>query len=359
VTEEVIPSSPAVYPLSGRRCKGANIFPLSCNIPFDLTASPVKINHRKSVFTEEAKAALKCIPYEPGPTSKIIIRPHFRTARFYGWLRAFAFPPGSAEAWNKQKNKDKLREASMTITPSMFCDSRNDAGDYCMRYLFYGCRNLKLGSVFHFTEDWDAVTRAGHDFMVKAFYGCEALDQFPADYKEPQALKTVGNNFKAYKCFGCRNLENIGLSNTEPPLLTAAGYGFESFEYGICEKLLLLPEMYTEPKQLISDTLYDFQFGKFKGCTRLRTLPDNYRETEIVTAGDNYLAYKFAESGLEFLPGGYTESLALTFVKNNCHTGKFAGCTHLAALPVNYIEINPVSSGTNFLKWKFRDCPFA
>jgi len=307
-------------------------------------------------FTEIAREKLKCIPYEPEGTSRIIIRPHYKAAKRYGWLRAFGFHPNSAEKWNRQENKDKVVEAAMTVTPSMFCDTDIDAGNYALRYLFYGCRNLQLGTPFTFTRDWDSVPTAGNDFLYKAFWGCEALDNFPVDYLEPQGFLVVGENYKAYKCYGCKNLHNIGTVNTEPPHLTRVGYSFEAFEYAGCENLLVLPERYKEVSQLVSDQLYDFQLCKFSGCTKLRTLPDRYTETEVVAAFDNYLAYKFHESGLEFLPKNYSESLAITFIGKNCQVGKFAGCTRLRRLPVHYTEINPANTENNFIKFKFKDC---
>jgi hypothetical protein len=328
-----------------------------CGDFFMLTASQARLGNRQSEFTDRARETLKCLPYESDGTSRIIIRPHYRTARFYGWLRAFGFHPRSPEAWSTRENKDKLLEAKATITPTMFCDRSTDAGNYCMRYLFYGCRNLKLGSPFTFTEDWQTVTRAGNDFMFKAFQGCESLDQFPIDYQEPQYFVNVGENFKAYKCYGCKNLRNIGTINTEPPNLSSVSYGFEAFEYYGCENLVVLPEKYTEVAQIVSDKLYDFQMFKFAGCQALRTLPDRYTETNVVAVGDNYTAYKFSESGLEFLPKRYSESLAITFIGKNCQAGKFSGCTRLTGLPVHYTEIAPANMDINFIKWKFKDCP--
>jgi len=182
------------------------------------------------------------------------------------------------------------------------------------------------------------------------------LNGFPLNYKEPQGFTSVGDQFKAYKCYGCTGLRNIGVSNTVPPYLLHVGHAFEAFEYYGCEKLLVLPDWYKETPQLISDNLYDYQLCKFAGCHSLRTLPDGYHETDVVSVGDNYLAYKFTGSGLEFLPPRYTESPALTFVGNNCQVGKFKECTRLMGLPVNYREVNPVSIGNNFLKWKFKNC---
>ena len=357
ILEEMVstPVSPPLFPVSiGTRAEAEDA-PLTCGNFFTLSANQIRMGNRPESFTDIAREKLKCVPYMPEGTSKIIIRPHYKAARRYGWLRAFGFHPNSAESWNTSENKDKVLEAAMTITPSMFCDNSIDAGNYCLRYLFYGCRNLKLGSPFTFTREWDSVQTAGNDFMLKAFWGCEALDNFPVDYVEPQGFVTVGENFKAYKCYDCKSLYNIGTINTEPPHLVRVGYSFEAFEYAGCEKLLVLPERYRETSQLVSDQLYDFQMGKFAGCSKLRTLPDRYMETEVVTVGDNYLAYKFSESGLEFLPYYYSESLAITFIGKNCQVGKFTGCTRLRKLPVHYTEINPAHIENNFIKFKFKN----
>ena len=359
---------PAGYYWNGIACVPESTVPgvlpnePDCTPAFTVTASQVKIAHRKSVLSNIAKEKLKCKPYEPEEgKSKIIIRPHYRTARSYGWLRAFSFPPSSVEAWNSPENRNKLLEASMTITPSMFCESSEGTGNYCMRYLFCGCRNLKLGSTFTFTDDWKNVTKAGNAFMFKAFQACESLDLFPVDYKEPQNFTVVGEYFKAYKCAGCKRLQHIGTANNEPQTLSMVHYGFEMFEYHGCERLLVLPEDYTEVREVYDSKLYDFQFGKFMGCTRLRWLPDRYRETGIIAAGraaavgDNFLAYKFSESGLESLPHGYAEPV-IERVGNNYQVGMFAGCARLERLPASYVEAEPETKGINFKKWKFQDC---
>jgi hypothetical protein len=328
----------------------------ACSHFFTLTASPVKRKSLPDSLTGWAREKRKCIPYEPKPgVSKIIIRPHYKSALRQGWLRAFGFHPESVEEWNSPKNKEQVAAVSAAITPMMFCDSAIDAGNYCMRYLFYGCRSLKLESPFTFTEDWNGVHTAGNDFMFKMFQDCTSLDQFPVDYREPQGFITVGENFKAYKCCGCLNLQNIGLADTEPPHLFCAGYSFEAFEYADCKSLLVLPEGYRETAEIRGDKLYDFQLGQFFGCVRLRTLPDRYTESRVLSVGHNYLAYKFCESGLEFLPQGYSESLALTFIGKNCQAGKFKGCVKLLGLPDSYTEINPGNIEDNFVKHKFKD----
>ena len=339
----------------GYRCVNGEceLAPLPCNDYFTLTASSVRRGKRQDLFEE---VDLACPEYVPGSTSRIIIRPHYRGRFHYGWLRAFGFHPTSFEEWNTQKNKDKMQEVFTSVTPHMFCDSESDAGNYCMRYLFFGCRNLRLRTSFTFTEDWNEVTRAGNEFMLRAFQGCEALDRFAMDYLEPQGFIEVGDDFKAYKCYDCRELQSIGLVNTSPPNLTKVGHGFEMFEYFGCEKLLKLPERYTEILQLDSDGIFDFQLCKFSGCSSLRTLPDLYRETTAISVGDNYLGYKFRNCGLTFLPLQYSESLDVSFAGRNCQVGKFEGCSRLAALPNGYVEISPAIADNNFIKWKFKDC---
>jgi hypothetical protein len=352
------PKNPPLQPvILGHRAEVHDVVPPE-NIYFTLSTSQVRLTGRKSSFTDIARQKRKCLPYEPEEgKSKIIIRPHFRTAMFYGWLRAFGFSTSSIELWNLSVNKDRVLEASMTITPYMVCDNNRHAGNYCLRYLFYGCRNLTLENPFTFTEDWQNVQAAGNDFMFAMFRDCESLDQFPMDYVEPQNFTSVGDNFKAYKCYGCTNLNTIGTENATPKNLRRVGHGFEAFEYSGCERLLVLPDRYNEIARLDQDeSPYDFQVGKFMGCSRLRTLPDRYRETMVLTVGDNYLAYKFSGSGLQFLPKQYAESL-VEYIGKNCQIGKFAGCTRLVGLPKNYTEINPANMENNFIKWKFLNCP--
>jgi len=325
----------------------------SCEFDYSLNICPVQYVSRTAYgyITE----LIKCLRYDSEHgKSKITIRPHYRAAFSYGWLRAFGFSYSSIEQWNLPENKDKLLEVEMLMTPAMFCDSGTDAGNYCMRDLFYGCRNLNLGRKFNFTTDWSRVTHAGNAFMFRAFRDCESLGYFPLNYKEPQGFTTVGEDFKAYKCYGCKNLRSLGVENTEPSGIINASYGYGRFEYYGCESLLKLPDIYTEPKQIISADLYDFQLAKFMNCSKLLYLPNRYRETDVTAVGDNYLAYKFNESGLTHLPKGYKEQQPYS-VGDNCHVCKFAGCVNLRSLHYTYVEIDPVLRGTNFLKWKFRD----
>ena len=321
-----------------------------------VVTSQVPLRNRAIPLSDRAKEELRCQPYTPGDTAKIIIRPHWKAPRFHGWLRAFGFHRDSAELWNTKENKDKLLQVDMRITPLMFCDTSTNAGHYCMRYLFYGCRKLQLGSSFTFHNGWENVREVGNEFMAHAFRDCKSLDGFPVNYVEPQGLVIAGNDFKAHRCHGCSALSNLGTVLSPSPRLAVIGHGFEIFEYSDCEKLAVLPHDYTEPATLIGNRPFDFQMGKFRNCRTLRTLPDRFTESVLVETGDNYLAYKYQNSGLTFLPCRYSSPYALTYAGTNCQTAMFDGCARLRSLPETYTEIAPGIIGNNFIKYKFREC---
>jgi len=308
-------------------------------------------------FSEVEIAGILPVQYERPyqNLAKIIIRPHWKAPRFYGWLRAFAFHSTSVELWNQQENKNKVLEANMEITTSMFCDSPEDAGNYCMRYFFHGCENLKIGEKFIFAEDWANVKRAGREFMAHAFRDCISIERFPDNYQEPQTLTEVGDDFKAYKCYGCSSLQSLGAVLTAPPGLRKIGHGFETFEYAYCYSLITLPDSYREIQE-IDGRVFDFQMCKFVDCYNLSVLPTGYTEPNVIEVGNNYQAYKFQNCNLITLPDSYREAPALSYVGINYQVGKFMGCRQLATLPAIYTEGLPAFVDRNFIKYKFKGC---
>lgn len=361
VVREALVPRPVTNALPSLLRLGARLHPkevthLAAVPSFNPYASAVRVLKRPTPMSAAEHDKLRCKPYEVSNVAKITIRPHWKAPRFYGWLRAFAFGRDSVEKWNTIDNKNKLLQAEMRITPLMFCDSATDAGNYCMRYLFYECRRMQLGGRFTFHSDWDTVLRAGNDFMAHAFKGCIRLKSFPPNYNEPQALQQVGNDFKAYKCQGCRYLTSLGTSLSPPPNLTRVGHGFEVCEYADCPNLMTLPEKYSEPAKIYGEPPYDYQMFKFLNSSSLRTLPSGFKETAFIEVGNNYLAYKYQNSGLRYLPDKYSPSYALTHVGDNCQVGTFDGCSGLVTLPAGYTEIAPSTIGNNFLKYKFRGC---
>jgi hypothetical protein len=225
------------------------------------------------------------------------------------WLAAFGFSSGSFGA-SAQGNKNKVTKVLSPLTPKMTRTNAQlisgEAPNFEWSGTFSGCKNLVMGNLFTFSEDWNDIKTVGDSFAAGMFWCCDG-DLFCMNevFNLPMGIKSVGSNF-AQEMFSCCNGAGFCMNDVFnlPVGLESVGYAFVRGMFSGCNgNLFCMGEVFNFPVG-IKSVGSDFAYFMFSGCggegfcmNKVFNFPVGIKDVS-----GNFAAYMFDEcSGAGFV----------------------------------------------------------